>query len=206
MLEERKEWLVAEGGVEELDGVEYRKGMIDFGEGGLELQDTAGVAGDHHVGREIGDEHGFTFAKLGGGLRLNEIVDARRATADGSFGNFEKLDARDLGEELARLPANALRVLQVAGVVKGDASGKGMARGAGGQYGKKFADVAAFCGETFGAIGVIGIVAKKMAVVLHVRAAAGGVDDDGFDIGLLEGVNGVASQFQCCGFFTGVNA
>jgi hypothetical protein len=172
----------------------------------LELEDAAGIAGDDDVGAEIGDELGFAFAELGGSFRLNEIIDARGTTTDGSFGNFQKLDAGDLGQELARLRADTLRMLQVAGIVKGDASGYGMAFGTGGQLGKKLTNVAALGGESFGAIGISGIVAEEMAVVLHVGAAAGGVDDDGVDEGLLEGVDGVASQLQSRGFLAGVNA
>lgn len=198
--------MVAEGGVEELDGVDYRHGMTDFGEGGLELEETAGIAGDDDVGLEVGDEAGFAFAELGGGFRLNEIVDARGTTADGGFGNFQKLNAGDLGKELARLHVNTLRVLQVAGIVKSYASRKRMAFGTGWQFGKNFTDVATFVSEAFGAIGVDGIVAKKMAVVLHVGAATGSIDDDGVDVGLFKGADGAASQFQCRGFLASVNA
>lgn len=188
--------------------MEDRDGAGGIGERGLELEETAGIAGGNSVGSwgEGGDESGFSSAKLGGSFRLHQIVNASGAATDGRFGNFKQAEARDLGEELARLGANALRILEMAGIVKGDASVDGMAPGARGKFGEEFGDVFAFCGEALGASGVGGIIAENVGVVFHVRAATGGVDDDGIDVGLFEDVDGVAGEAEGGGFFSGMDA
>ena len=62
------------------------------------------------------------------GLRLDQVVDARRAAADLRLGDLEKLEPRDAAQQLARLRADALGVGQVAGVVVGDAHRKRVRR------------------------------------------------------------------------------
>jgi len=101
--------------------VHYGRFMMLAGESGLELQDAAGIARSDDVDSEMGNQFGFAIAKGLGGVGLHEIVDARGATADGGFGNFGEFQPGDAGEQSARLRANALRVLQMAGVVKGHA-------------------------------------------------------------------------------------
>ena len=113
----------AKRGVEDLDGVHDGQRASDLRERGLELEEAAGIAGDDDVRMEIDDEAGFAFAELSGGFRLNEIVNSSGAAADGAFGNFEEFDAGNGGEQLAGLGANALSVLQMAGIVEGDARG-----------------------------------------------------------------------------------
>ncbi len=61
---------------------------------------------------------GFAIAQRVGSVRLNEIVDPRRAAADGSFWDFRELEARNISEQLARLRAHTLGMLQVAGIVE----------------------------------------------------------------------------------------
>ena len=90
-------------------------------EGGLELQDTAGIAGSNDVGAELRNQFGFAIAKGFSRVRLHEIVDSRGTAADGGFGDFGELKARNASEQSARLRAHTLRVLQMAGVVKSDA-------------------------------------------------------------------------------------
>ena len=91
------------------------------GESGLELQDAAGIARSDDVGSELRNQLGFAIAKGLGGVGLHEVVDPRGAAADGGLGNFGEFEPGNAGEQSARLVANALRVLQVAGVVKGHA-------------------------------------------------------------------------------------
>jgi len=146
-----------------------------------ELQETAGVGGDDGVGVSGEQVLDFPVAELLGGFRLEQVVDAGGAAAEGGFGNFGDLEAGDSGEQLARLLKDALRVAQVAGVVVGDAYLQRISRGDWFEFGEDFGDVAALCGECLGAGGPVRIVAEKMAVLLHGGAAAGGVDDDGVD-------------------------
>jgi hypothetical protein len=49
-----------------------------------------------------------------------------------------------------------------------------------------FGDVFTFLGEGLGPSGPLGVVAEQVAVLLHGRAAAGCVDDDGVDVGGFE--------------------
>lgn len=111
-----------------------------------------------------------------------------------------------MGEKLAGLRPNTLGVLEMAGIVEGYASLERMTLGARWEFGEEFGDVFAFRGEALGAVGIGRIVAKKVAVLFHVGAAARGVDDDGLDVGLFEDVDGVAGEGKRRGFFSGVEA
>jgi hypothetical protein len=90
--------------------------------------------------------------------------------------------------------------------VEGDADAKRFAFGARREFGKNFRDVAAFGGEAAGAVGVDGIVAEKMAILLDVGAATGGVDDDGVDLGVFEDFDGGAGELEGLHFLAGVDA
>jgi hypothetical protein len=177
----------SDGGVEQFDHVEG--GELFFAcsaEAAHELEETAGVGGDDRFGvsgEQVGD---FAIAELLGGPGLEQVVDAGGATAEGGFGDLGDFEAGDCGEEFARLEEDALCVAKMAGVVVGDAEWEWVSRGDGLEFGEDFGDVAAFCGEGAGAFGPGGVVAEKMAVLLHGGTAAGRVDDDGVDVGLLE--------------------
>src|SRR6266700_6047357 len=67
------------------------------------------------------------------------------------------------------------------------------------EFAKEFAYVFALCSELFGAMRVFRIIAQKVAVFLDIRAAAGSVCDDGFNVCALEGVNHPFRKFHCCG-------
>lgn len=185
--------------------MDYRRRVALAGQGGLELEQAAGVAGGYYLGVERGDELGFTIAESVGGVGLDEIVDACGAAADGGFWNFGEFNAGDVCEQLAGLAANTLRVLEMAGIVERYAHAQGISRGARREFGENFGDVFALCGEGFGAIGIVGIVAKQMSVFLYVGAAPCGVSDNGVDIGTLEDVDGFSGKIQCATFFSCVN-
>ena len=70
-----------------------------------------------------------------GGFGLHEVVDSGGAAADGGFGNLDEVETGDLREECAGLQGDALRVLEMAGIVEGDACGKRIALGAGREFG-----------------------------------------------------------------------
>src|SRR6202022_2096862 len=92
-----------------------------------------------------------------------------------AVGNFEKRDAGNGGEQRARLGLDPLRVRQVAGVVHRDPERKRPARGPRrGGGGETLVDVADLGGE----LPRGRIVGKEAGVVLEVRSAAGGIDED----------------------------
>ena len=84
----------------------------------LKLQNAAGIASGDDAGSETRNELGFAIPKGLGGARLNQVVDSRGAAADGGFGDLDELDPGNAREQRARLLAHALRMLQMAGVVK----------------------------------------------------------------------------------------
>ena len=144
-----------------MDGVKNGYGARGFAKGRLQLKDTARIAGGHEVGVESADVICFASAEFKGGIRFDKIVDAGGAAADRGLGNFKEFEARDVGEELARLGAHALSVLQMAGVVEGHAGVQGLASSAGPELRKDFGDVPALQRETAGAFRVGRIVAKQ---------------------------------------------
>src|ERR671916_3518328 len=95
-------------------------------EGGLDLEDATGVGGDEHPGAGGEDVLRLALAELGGGLGLDHVVDAGGAAADLRLLYLLYLDARYAFQDRARLPADALRVTEVAGVVVGDREGQRM--------------------------------------------------------------------------------
>ena len=88
-------------------------------------------------------------------------------------------------QQRARLRAHALGVGEVAGVVVGDDQVDRVAGGLGLVLGQQLVDVADLGREGGRPLAPFGIVAEQVAVVLHGRAAAGDVDDDG--VAALEG-------------------
>ena len=98
--------------------MDYRCLLMQARERGLKLEDATGIAGGDNIGPETGNEFGFAIAERIGGLWLNEIVDSRGTAADGGFGDLRKFETGNAGEQSARLRAHALRMLQMAGVVK----------------------------------------------------------------------------------------
>src|SRR4029434_11338378 len=98
-----------------------------------------------------------------------------RSAADIGLRNFTKLDARNRSQQIARLRADALRVVQSAGAVVGDAHREGMPSRSWLEVGQQFRDVDAFRRKGAGALGVGGIVAQQVAVTFHRGPAAGRV-------------------------------
>src|ERR671914_663778 len=100
----------------------------------------------------------------------------------------------------------ALRSPEVAGVVVGDGDRQRVPLCHGLEFGKKLRDVLDLLGEGFGPTSVLGVVAQEVAVLLHRRAAAGGVDDHGVEVLLLEGVYGLPREVQRLLLAPGVGA
>lgn len=171
----------------------------------LKLEGAAGISSGDEVGSEVRNEFGFAIAKRFGGVGLNEIVDSCGAAADGGFGNLSEFEAGNAREQSAGLRVHALRVQQVAGIVKGYVQFQRMARSARIKFRKGFADVLALCGKAPGAFGVFPIVTEQVNVFLHVGAASGCVGHNCLDVGLLKHLDGFLGEFDGGNFFAGVD-
>src|SRR6202022_2716277 len=102
---------------------------------------------------------------------------------------FADLDSRNALKQPARWLTDALRMLQVAGVVIGDSCTDAPSRRARLEIGEHFRDIAALCGEQSRTVRVILFVAQKMAVALHRRSAACRIHGDGVHVDALEGLD-----------------
>ena len=134
-------------------------------------------------------------ADLLGALGLDEVVDAGAAAALVAVGDLDELDAGDRREEPARLLADPLRVGEVAGVVVGDARARsGGAARRGGSAARNSVTSRTFAENAAARVGPLRVVREEPAVVLQVRAAAGGVDDDRVHRLFLEARDRVAGE------------
>ena len=102
--------------------------------------------------------------------------------------NGSDLDAGNRPQQIARRLADALRVRQVAGVVVRDAQPRSDAAAPAARRAPTthLGDVAHARRERARALGPRRIVGEQLAVLLHRRSAAGGVDGDPLDAGALE--------------------
>lgn len=73
--------------------------LMPTSEGGLELENAAGIAGGDNVGSELRDQFGFAIAEGFRGFGLHQVVDSRGAAADCGLGNFRELETGDAGEQ-----------------------------------------------------------------------------------------------------------
>src|SRR5215211_7705442 len=195
-IEQRLDGLAAQRGVEDLHRVGRRNAVAGLLEGGLDLEDAAGVGGNEHLRTGCQNIHRLALAELGCGLGLDHVVDTGGTAADLGLLYLPDLDARYPFQDLARLLADALRVPEVAGVVVGDRDGQRVPLGGGSDLGQKLRDVPDLLGESPGAVGVLGVVAQEVTVLLHRRAAPGGVDDDVVQVEPLEGVYGLPREVE----------
>ena len=114
------------------------------------------------------------------GLGLEQVVDARPTRSRSPTRRARRSSSPGMrAQQLARLLAHALGVGQVAGVVVGHAHAApaGARRAARARPGSR-SRRATLSANACGALGPLGVVAQQVAVVLHRRAAAGGVDHD----------------------------
>jgi hypothetical protein len=86
-----------------------------------QLKETSGVAGDDSLRMNIEEMTNFAVSKLPGGLGLEEVVDAGRATAKRGLGDLGHFKLGNSGEKLARLLIDSLSVTEVTGIVISDA-------------------------------------------------------------------------------------
>ena len=120
----------------------------------------------------------LSLAQLPRGLGLDEVVNPGRPAADRRLGHFDNLQAGDRRQHLPGLELNPLGVLEVTGVVVRDTQRHGWRGARGGRSARTSETSRHLRGECAGAVGVGRVVAQQVAVLLHRRAAAGGVDDD----------------------------
>src|SRR5215213_3262776 len=95
----------ADGHVEELDGVGEHHRVPRPPDGGGHLHQAARVGRDQEVGAGGDDVRRFAVAELAGRLRVEDVVDTGRATAELGLGDLAKLHPRDLAEQLPGLAA-----------------------------------------------------------------------------------------------------
>ena len=106
---------------EQLDRVKGGQRPPGAAQRSADLDQAARVGAD--VGLRTGLQHhlGLAIAELQRRLGLDDVVDAGAPAADVGLGRLEHAQSGHLGEHGPRLTDQALRVLQVAGVLEGDA-------------------------------------------------------------------------------------
>src|SRR5829696_764338 len=103
VAEERVGREAADGGVDELDGMERGGGAARAPERGRDLDEAAGVAARVGVGAGVEHVPGLAVAEVRGRLGLDDVVDPGAAAADLLLGRLEALEAGDRVEQRARL-------------------------------------------------------------------------------------------------------
>ena len=107
--------------VQQLDQMHDGHPSSDLLEAGGNLQQTPWIAGDDGLRFSAHDVGDLAVAKLCRGFRLEQVVDAGGPAANLRFSHLAHLDAGNTLQQPARRHADALGVLQMAGVVIRDA-------------------------------------------------------------------------------------
>ncbi len=126
---------------------------------------------------------GLLLAERGGDLRLIEVISAGAAATDLSIRQLAKFHAGNAAQQLARLPADALRMREVAGIVIGDLAWKPSAgrRLAQAEPLEKHAHIEHALAERFRAR-LVRRAREHEVILVHGGAAAGGIGEDGLHI------------------------
>src|SRR5207248_10161426 len=117
------------------------------GEAGADLQETARIPRENHVGPGRETVLNLATPELPGRLGLDEVEDPRRATAQRGVRDLQNLELRNGSQQAAGLCADVLRMLQVAGVVIGRPQGQRMALCPRLELRQELRDVPALAGE-----------------------------------------------------------
>src|SRR5260370_119481 len=155
---ERFNRLAANRRIQELNRVHYRRFLSAARQWGLHLQNTSGISCRHHIGFEWSNDLSLPISELIGGIRLHQVEDSRRATADRSFRNFRKLQPRKARKQCTRPQTNALRMLQLTRIVKRHAQSQLLACDARHEFAQHFPDVFTLRRERLRAFRIIGII------------------------------------------------
>src|SRR6267143_1431976 len=174
--------LAANRRIQELNRVHYGSLLAPARQCGLHLQNTSGISCRHRIGFEWSNDLGFPISQLIGGIRLHQVEDSRRATADRSFRNFRKFKPGNARKQCARLQTNALRMLQVTRIVKSHAQFQPISWGARLEFGQHFADVSTLRREQLRPLCVIRIISEQVAVLLYVGPATCCIGHDRLDV------------------------
>ena len=154
---------------------------------GLAVTSTCGPGGD--------DVGGLAVAELARGLGVEDVVDAGRAAAQLGLGDLLQLQAGDRLEQPARL--RRARPGRGRGGRRRGRRRSSRAGGAGatGPSSSRISETSRTrSANACARVGVRRVVGQQLGVLLHRRAAAGRVDHDVLDAGVLEGVDELAGE------------
>src|SRR4051812_24110896 len=188
--------LAPDRGVYDLHRMGHRHVFTHLLEGGLYLEHAAGVRGNDHLGTGLEDVSRLALAELHGWLGLDHVVDAGRAAADLCLGDLLDLHPRYLLEVLPGLLAHSLRMRKVARIVVRCRDRQRVPLGNSPYLLQELRDVLDLRRELLRSVGVLGVVTQEIRVLLHGRAASGGVYYDVVQVLLLESVDGLAGEVQ----------
>src|ERR1017187_6032008 len=170
-----------------------------------QLQQAARISRKHGLRASRKKIFHLAIAELVRCLRLQQVINASRTAAQRALGNLSHFQPRNSAEQLPRLRLDALRVQQMAGIVISDAHLEWLSRRLRLQFAKNLGDVLASCRESSGARSPGRVVAQKIAVFLHGRSAAGGIDNNSVHLRSLEDRDHLPGQFGSFVFQSGVN-
>ena len=109
--------------------MQRRYGVLREVETGCDLHHATRIAGCDHVGAGTEDVRDLAISERAGRVRLQQVVDAGRSAADVRLGDLAELELRNRLQHASRLLPDALRMLQMAGVVVRDRDRQRMALG-----------------------------------------------------------------------------
>jgi hypothetical protein len=136
-----------------------------------DLRDAADIAGGDHVGLRTFDIRRLAVAQLRRDFRLEQVVGSRRAAAEMALRRIEH-DKTRRRQQVFRLVADFLAVLERTGAVIGDALASGLRRLLQADFAHQFGHVARQRRNFRGLFRQFRVVAEHEAVILDCRAAA----------------------------------
>ena len=179
---------------------------------GPDLQHAPRVRADDHIRRHLEDLLHLILLQLPRDLGMGQVVDAGASATPLGVVDVDKDHAFDRPQKGPRLRADPLPVCEMAGVLVDDAD---RPASAGRNRFRDLADVAHAGRKRLGAVRPERITGEDVSVVLEMRAAAGGVDDNlpfatrkGIDVEARElarafAIAGVRVQGAAAGLFLG---
>ncbi len=132
---------------------------------------------------------------------MNRPTRARGAATPVRFLEVDQFQSGDLAEKVLRLLSNPLTVAEVAGVMVRHALCQGVCGRLDAVFRQKLADIADPAGELSRPLGIPGIIAEQLGIVLQHQPAAGNIDHNGIRL-LAQGLEcfDVRSGEARCGY------